>query len=116
MGRMPFFPEGQPDSSQARSAWTCSLDTSRELGCRHRRVFGPTGHESLAQGLPWETHPNVRSPEGATGISGYVPRPLVSRRPFRAPGKKLKTQGKPWAKFFSPFGAGLFGPGESLNT
>ena len=42
------------------------------------QVFGPTGHESLAQGLPWETPPNVRSPEGATGISGYVPRRLVS--------------------------------------
>jgi hypothetical protein len=65
----------------------------------------------------------MRSPEGATGISGYVPRRLVSGRPpgmskrqrvecFRASGIKPKTQGKPWAKFFSPFGAGRFGLGN----
>jgi hypothetical protein len=54
----------------------------------------------------------VRSPEGATGNSGYVPRRLVSERPFRASGIKPKTQGKPWAKFFSPFGAGFFALAE----
>jgi hypothetical protein len=70
------------------------------------QVFGPTGHESLAQGLPWEKHPKGRSPEGVTRISGYVPRHLVSGRPFRASGIKPKTQGKPWARFFSPFGPG----------
>jgi hypothetical protein len=113
-------PEGQCDRSLARSAWAL------EFGHFPRawvRVFGPTGHESLAQGLPWETHPHMRSPEGATGISGYVPRRLVSGRPpgmskrqrvecFRASGIKPKTQGKPWAKFFSPFGAGRFGLGN----
>jgi hypothetical protein len=117
--RLYFVPEGQHDSSQAPSAWTGVWTFPESLV----RVFGPTGHESLAQGLPWETHPHMRSPEGATGISGYVPRRLVSGRPpgmskrqrvecFRASGIKPKTQGKPWAKFFSPFGAGRFGLGN----
>jgi hypothetical protein len=30
-----------------------------------RVLFGPTGQENLAQGSPWETHPNIKSPEGA---------------------------------------------------
>jgi hypothetical protein len=25
-----------------------------DLGCGQRRIFGPTGHGNLAQGLPWE--------------------------------------------------------------
>jgi hypothetical protein len=73
-------------------------------------VFGPSGHESLAQGLPWETRPNMRSPEGATGISGicsFAPRQRAPLQGLQA--LKPKTQGKPWAKFFSPFWAGPFG-------
>jgi hypothetical protein len=61
----------------------------------------------------------VRSPEGATGISGYVPPRLVSGRSFGAPDIKPKTQGEPWAKFFSPFGAvpsGLRNHTQDLTT
>jgi hypothetical protein len=46
------------------------------------RVRSSAQRATRAQGLPWETHPDVRSPEGATGISGYVPGRLVSGRPF----------------------------------
>jgi hypothetical protein len=87
--RMYFVPEGQHDRSQARSAWPGVWTFSRAWV----RVIGRTGHESLAQGLPWEPHPNVRSPEGATGIRD-IPWRLVSGRPFRALGIKPKTQGK----------------------
>jgi hypothetical protein len=94
-------------------------------------VFGPTGHEILAQGLPWETRFNVASPhkallrcalekntrrarvggaEGATGISGR------SRRPFRASGDRPKTQGKPWAKFSRPFGPEPLRGGTALRA
>src|ERR1700722_9803207 len=37
---------------------------------RSRPIFGPTGQQSLAQGLPWETRSIVTSPEGAPGIPG----------------------------------------------
>jgi hypothetical protein len=58
---------------------------------------------------------DVRSPEGATGISGGVRGSVVNGRPpgmskrqhvecFRASRDKPKTQGKPWAKFSWPFG------------
>ena len=39
----------------------------------------------------------------------------VSGCPFRASGIKPKTQGKPWAKFFSPLRAGFFGPLDDKN-
>jgi hypothetical protein len=48
------------------------------------RVFGPTGHGSLAQGLPWENRSNVTGPEGAPRLRDVVPGRLVGIRPLRA--------------------------------
>jgi hypothetical protein len=51
-------------------------------------VFGPTGRESLAQGLPWEMSSNVTSPEGAIGFREWFLGYLISGRPFRASADK----------------------------
>ena len=62
MGEWFLSRRGQHDSSQARSAWA-GVWTSREQNSRHDQELGllgverdspgPTGHENLAQGLPW---------------------------------------------------------------
>jgi hypothetical protein len=51
-----FCPGGTVLSADAFPGTSClawSLDVCRKLECGWSRVFGPTGQESLAQGLPW---------------------------------------------------------------
>jgi hypothetical protein len=67
--------------------------------------------------LPWETHYNMRSPEGASAFPDVVPRRLVSgvsacvsgsgqgrdRKPERQASADIpKTQGKTWPKLSWP--------------
>jgi hypothetical protein len=93
-----------------------------DLGCGRGRIFGPTGHGNLAQGLPLETRSNASSPEWAivlcrrSNMRSTCPDVPTGRLPI---GKF--TQGEPWAKLSCPFGAAPLGRGhlgivESSNT
>jgi hypothetical protein len=79
---------------------------TRRIGERgiSRRDFGPKGHESLAQGLPWVSglspealkgHPLTRHP-GASSRNPGAPSGLVTL--------ECVSQGKPWAKLSWPVG------------
>jgi hypothetical protein len=75
-----------------------------------RRVFGPTGHRNLVQGLPCETRSNASSPEGAKVLWGRSNmRSACPDDPTGRPPIGKFTQGEPWAKLSCPFGAWTFG-------
>jgi hypothetical protein len=61
---------------------TLSLDISRNLEFGNRWVFGPTGQENIAQGLPWVIASARIGPEGATG---YGKNRLRTVEPDRVP-------------------------------
>jgi hypothetical protein len=82
-----------------RFAFACSLDTWKASICR----VGSSAQRAMrAQGLPWERHSKVRSPEGATGLQGLSV--LSPGAPSGPQAIDPKTQGKPWAKLSRPFG------------
>jgi hypothetical protein len=60
-----FVPEGQADSSQARSAWIRSLDISKPLMWVGSVCGGP---RKLSPGFTLGNACKVRSPEGALGF------------------------------------------------
>jgi hypothetical protein len=69
---------------------------------------GPKGQENLAEGSPWVGQRNVFRPEGAPGRKhhDHDRKALFAAwyGPFRARSVGNLTQGKPWAKFYWPFG------------
>jgi hypothetical protein len=101
-----------------------------DLRCGQRRIFGPTGHENLAPGLPWEPFYNASSPHKALPRNAFLEKHPV-RRVGGAEGAKvlcrrsnlrsacpdaptlwrLPKKNSPWVNFglrfsFSPFFVG----------
>ena len=75
--------------------------------------FCPEGAEELSPGFTLGFWFNAGGPEGAPAKEASRNISRNAGGPFRAKRLFPLTQGKPWAKFFSPFGAGPFGPGET---
>jgi hypothetical protein len=79
-----------------------------------------SGQKSIAQGLPWVDSPTGMSPEGAGRYGGNRLRTYgldrVHSSPFRAKRLFRLTQGKPWAKFSCPFGAGRLTDAKQIRT
>ena len=81
-------------------------------------VYGPKGHESIAQGSPWVISPHRIGPEGATRygenrLRTFEPNYARISSPFRAKRLFWLTQGKPWVNpglSFLALRGGAFGP------
>jgi hypothetical protein len=75
--------------------------TARMLWSLDFESVARSGQKSIAQGLPWVDSPPKLALKGPPGTA----------KRFLAPSGRdvyfIPTQGKPWAKLFCPFGAGL---------
>src|ERR1700721_2987645 len=110
---MVFVPEGQRDSSQARSAWVGVWAFQRakltarlgELGLLVLNVIPrPEGSEELSPGFTLGFWFNARGPEGAPADEAPRKYPEMAVAPSGLPTLGCVSQAKPLAKLSWPVG------------